>query len=402
MRKLIAGICLLLTVTTGQATERWKFSTRVAVTDSPVKGIFHHLEGAGRKHIAVSAQTVAVTWEDNRHGVPQVFIAIKGFTDKQFSDAMQVSDGVEAYEPAIANLPDNRFVLVWEQDQSVFARSYSRHGFSKPIRLNSHQAANPTIATFGREMFSAWREQTEQGWFLQVAHLELTQNNQLRIVSSVSVEQEGLATQVLYPSLAVNSAGVCVAWEDRRAGHTRLLFAYSTDEGRTFGEPQHLNEFLSNRNQYDQGSGVTRVSLASFASDEVLAAWMDKRLGAHGYGIFAALGVEGGAEFWPNERVHSEGSDQLPHNNPAVAGNSEGQFVVTWDDFRLGDSDVWISSYNDDEEWSLDHSPAVASGKGEQTHPSIVLDEEGSLHLLWVERSDFNAPSRLYYSLGQQ
>jgi hypothetical protein len=128
---------------------------------------------------------------------------------------------------------------------------------------------------------------------------------------------------------------------------------------------------------------------------------MDKRRGGHGYGIFAALGVEGGAEFWPGERVHSEDGDQNPHYNPSVAGNLVGEFVVAWDDFRRGDSDVWISSYNDDDEWSPDHSPAVASGKGEQSHPSITFDRMGRLHLLWVERSNPDAPSRLYYSQGK-
>ena len=96
-----------------------------------------------------------------------------------------------------------------------------------------------------------------------------------------------------FPSLAANAAGLCIAWEDRRAGPTPLLVSHSGDEARRFAEPQHLNEFFSNRNQYDQGNGVTRVALAAFAQDEILAAWMDKRRGGLGYGIFAALGSDG-------------------------------------------------------------------------------------------------------------
>ena len=107
MRILIAGLCLLTITNNGVATERWKFDTRIAVTDIPVKGIFHHLEGSGRRHIAVSEQTVGVIWEDNRHGEPQIYIASKGIAEPHFSDAQQVSNGVEAYEPAIAKLPDN-------------------------------------------------------------------------------------------------------------------------------------------------------------------------------------------------------------------------------------------------------------------------------------------------------
>jgi hypothetical protein len=274
MRILIAGLCLLTIANNVVATERWKFDARIAVTEIPTKGIFRHLEGSGRKHIAVSDQTVAVIWEDNRHGEPQIFISSKVKAEPYFSDAQQVSNGVEAYEPAIAELPGSHFALTWEQDQSVYGRLFSNKGLSDPIRLSSNPAGNPTVATLGEKVFISWREQTNQGWFLLVAQLELSEKDQLRLKSVTPVEQEGLTSQVLFPALAVNSAGLCIAWEDRRAGHTRLLFAHSADDGKSFSEPQNLNEFFSDRDQYDQGSGVTRVSLAPVANDEEIAAWM--------------------------------------------------------------------------------------------------------------------------------
>ena len=104
--------------------------------------------------------------------------------------------------------------------------------------------------------------------------------------------------------------------------------------------------------------------------------------------------------FGPNEKVHGETGDRQPHYNPATAGNATGDFIVAWDDYRRGDSDIWLSGYTDDLEWSEDFSPPMASGAGEQSHPSIALDEDGGLHLLWIERADPNAPSRLWYSYG--
>jgi hypothetical protein len=127
---------------------------------------------------------------------------------------------------------------------------------------------------------------------------------------------------------------------------------------------------------------------------------MDKRRGGAGYGIFAALGSDGGENFGPNEKVHGEQGDRQPHYNPAVGGNLAGDFVVAWDDFRRGDSDIWLSHYNEDDEWSRDFSPPPASGAGEQSHPAVALDDRGGLHLLWIERADMDAPSRLWYSHG--
>lgn len=73
---------------------------------------------------------------------------------------------------------------------------------------------------------------------------------------------------------------------------------------------------------------------------------------------------------------------------------------MVWDDFRAGNSDIWISRYTEDSVWSEDISPAPASGSGEQTHAAVALDEEGGLHLLWIERETVDTPSRLWYSLG--
>ena len=398
MKLRVAALCLALVALPAQATGRWTFDTKLAVTGDPVSGVYPHLDGAGRKHIAVASQSVAAIWEDNRSGKPQVFVARKANDRNQFSSAMQVSDGGEAYEPAIAGLPQNRFALAWEQDGAIHARVLSDSGLGMPVALGSGGASHVSLASFGARVFASWREQQDRLWFVKVAALSVTAAGKLRVESITSVEATGLETQVLFPSVAVNDAGLCVAWEDRRAGHTRLLISQSQDQAQSFGEPQHLNEFLSNRNQYDQGNGVTRVSLASFAQDEILAAWMDKRRGGLGYGIFAALGSDGGAIFGPNEKVHGEAGDKQPHYNPAVAGNPNGDFVVAWDDFRRGDSDIWLSAYNEDDEWSQDFSPAIASGAGEQSHPAIALDDQGQLHLLWIERGDMDAPGRLWYS----
>jgi len=397
---LLIAVCLWLAVSQLQASDRWLFETKIAVSGDPASGVYHHLDGAGRKHIALSAQTVAATWEDNRAQNPQIYAATKLLDEEEFSRSLLVSGGGEAYEPSIASLPGGRFALAWEQDGAIHARVLGNNGLEAPVKLSTATASHVSLASLGARVFAAWREQQNRLWFIRVAELGSSGAGELVVESVVTVEAEGLKTQVLFPSLAVNDAGLCVAWEDRRAGHTRLLLSHSLDHAKHFSEPQHLNEFFSNRNQYDKGSGVTRVALASFAQDEILAAWMDKRRGGLGYGIFAALGSDGGAIFGPNEKVHGEAGDQQPHYNPAVAGNLAGDFVVAWDDFRRGDSDIWLSAYNADEEWSQDFSPPIVGGAGEQSHPAIALDDQGGLHLLWMERADRDAPSRLWYSRG--
>ncbi|MDJ0832451.1 MAG: hypothetical protein QNJ69_02945 [Gammaproteobacteria bacterium] len=402
MRSGFWAICLALMTASVFAADRWQFSSRTAISAQPSSGLFHQLGGAGRKHIAIAGQSVAVVWEDNRNGDPQVYAAVKQTTDQAFSPSIQVSAGSESYEPTIASVADGVFAISWEQDAEIHVRLLLGSGLSDAVRLSTGTAAQATIAAAQAKVYVAWPEQSARQWTLKVARLGVSESRQLTLESTVAVEAQALATPLLFPTLAAKAEALCVAWEDRRAGHTRILSSFSGDQGLSFSPPQNLNEFYSNRNAYDMGNGVTRVALAAFGEDEVVATWMDKRRGGAGYGIFASLGADGGEFFGPNEKVHGEQGDRQPHYNPAAAGNMAGEFVVAWDDFRRGDSDIWLSSYNDDMEWSEDFAPPVAAGQGEQSHPSIALDEQGNLHLVWIERADLAAPTRLWYSFGQR
>ena len=401
MRMIISIVVLWLwPVFNASASDKWTFEGKIAITEKPVKGVFQHLEGGNRKHIAINSSYVAAAWEDDRTGDPQIYLAVKKQSESKFSTAQMVSSASEAYEPSIASVSGNRFIITWEQEGAVFARVWSKNILHDAIKLSQSSAGHATIITMGEQIYAAWREQLTREWFIKVASLTVSKNSQLKVNHIQSVETKGLQTPVLFPVLTLNAAGLGVAWEDRRAGHTRLMFSHSKDGAKHFNQSQSLNEFYSNRNEYDKGNGVTRVSMSSFAEDETIAAWMDKRRGENGYGIYGAMSSDGGASFGPNERIHSERGDKLPHYNPATAGNVAGDFVVVWDDFRNENSDIWLSSYTDDLEWSEDFSPAIASGAGEQTHPAVALDVQGNLHLIWMERAEANSPGQLWYGFG--
>ena len=388
---------LLLVAPLAAGAQGWDFDAAISVTGEPVEGVFHHLDGAGRKHIAADADSVAVVWEDDRDGSPQIYLALKPRDAKRFSAALGISDGDEAFEPAIASLSAGRYGVAWEQDGEVHARLVVAGQPSAKLRLAPRGASHASLAAHGERLYASWREQHADGWRIRVASLRADDANRLEIDALSAVEAAAVPAPIQFPSLAVNRAGICIAWEDRRAGHTRLLSSFAARLAAGFSPPRDLNEYFSGRNQYDMGSGVTRVALAGFGGDEVLAAWMDKRRSG-GYGIFAALGS--GDLFGPNEKVHGAEGDLLAHNNPAVAGNPAGDFAVAWDDYRRGDSDVWISNYAGDFEWSEDFAPPPASGPGEQSNVSIAMDADGVLHLLWLDRATVDAPGQLRYSRG--
>ena len=70
--RLAAWIFALLVVPAQAAP--WEFSVPLDITPEQ-PGVFHQFDSAGRKHIAVSGDTVAVVWEESPGGVSHVTLA---------------------------------------------------------------------------------------------------------------------------------------------------------------------------------------------------------------------------------------------------------------------------------------------------------------------------------------
>ncbi|MES9898074.1 MAG: hypothetical protein ABW148_03520 [Sedimenticola sp.] len=397
MRYATLLIPLLLLPLPLQAAPQWQFSEKIAVTEKPLPGRFHHLDSAGRRSVALSGDQVAVTWEDNRSGKPQIYYAVKSVESSSFSSPIQISNNRDAYEPAIAGVSNGNFILVWEEDGAVVARTAKGARLGPVAKLSNSAAGHATTDSFNGKAYIAWREKRGRYPNIHFTQVTTDKTGVLTVSNTIPVEPDSINAPQLYPTIAAGAAGIAIAWEDRREGHTRLLFSHTTD-GKTFSEPGNLNKFRSNRNEYDKGNGVTRVAIAAFGEDEIVATWMDKRRSKTGYGIYASLGYDGGEEYGPNERVQGKSGDKLPHYNPTVAGNSVGAMIVAWDDYRSKTSDIQLSTYTDDMEWSEDFTPPVASGPGEQSNPSIAMDEAGNLHLVWIEASEMGKPSQIWYA----
>ncbi|MCP3869001.1 MAG: hypothetical protein GY703_13050 [Gammaproteobacteria bacterium] len=399
--------CLLLSLAIGccpglvSGSDPWEFSSGVPVTEGGQGAVFHHLDSSGRKNIAVSNGLVAVVWEDDRTGQPQVYLAFKRSDELAFSPSIGISTGKEAYEPTVVTVGDDHFLIAWEQDGRIHARTVISGRLGAVTKLSGPGAKQVVLTAWQNTAYGVWQEKKADYPRLFFTKIEIGKDGGLRLGQPSPVDTRPAQAPQLYPAIEAGPAGICVVWEDRRAGHTRLYYSHSSPDGR-FVPPLELNEYFTNRNSYDRGSGVTRVSMAGFGQDEVVAAWMDKRRNGRGYGIYSALGTGGGSEFGPNERVQGEEGDEKPHSNPTTAGNTAGEFLVAWDDFRRGTSDIWMSWYNDDLEWSQDLSPSPAGGPGEQTNPSMVLDDQGWLHLAWVSRDKPGGPTRIWYARGRR
>lgn len=387
--------------------EPWVFGDKIAVTPTDKPGIFQHIDSAGRKNIAVSGDTVAVIWEDNRTGVPQVYVAFKSIGSPAFEPAWRVSDAMPgahalaAFEPVIVGLARGRFLMGWEQDNGVWVRSGGPNGLDPAIKLSGkEEAGQVTLATGARGSHVAWAQR--QGRYRQIMATSIVvhaPNSAVRAAPARPVDRAPPTNEQLYPALAVSAQGVVIAWEDRRDGHTKLLASFA-ETGKAFGAATELNEVVQKSTEYGSGNGVTRAALASFDADRVGAVWMDKRGFRTGYDVYAARSLDGGRRFGKNEIVQDPFGDNFSQWHVAIGGNAGGVLAAVWDDDRDGSSDILLSWPTLDG-WNDNQAVAPASGAGEQTNPAVAIDSRGNLHLVWVDAPGKDQPTRIFYALGK-
>ncbi len=401
-RALAAGLGLWLPA----AAAQWQFDEPLELTDLEAAPHFHHLDGAARRHLATSDGAAAITWEDDSSGDPQVYVTI--LAANAVAARHRLSDGDEAYEPVIAALGDGRWLVAFEQDGAVLARIVDERSAGPPSQL-APDARQVSLASDGERVAAVWAKPVPGGQVLEAVDLAVDGD-------TVAPRDTPMAVTPApddhpyqgYPSALFGPGGrLLVAWEDRRAGHTRLFHSHRAADG-GFAAERQLNEH--NEPPPDQqvegglGSGVMRVALAADGAGRVRAAWLDKRNPNSGYAVWGALSDDGGLTFGPNRIVQDELGGSVPQWHAALSGAGR-RFVAAWDDTReaWGDDsetgDVLLS-WNDGEGWSGDLVVPVASGPGYQGSPAVALDADGVLHLAWIARDDLRAPSRLYYTRG--
>jgi hypothetical protein len=317
-----------------------------------------------------------------------------------------LSEGDEAYEPALVAIDEGRWVAAWEQDGAIKARLIDASGPGPIAELAPKHSRQVTLASDGTgRLVAVWARGQASGQLIQAAELQIDGRTVAPAGTPVAVAPVEDHPYQAYPSAVWTPDGrLVVAWEDRRAGHTRLLFSTRT-RGQDFAAPGQLNAFRQPTSEDGKpvqlGTGAMRVVLASDGKGLVRAVWLDKRNASSGYAVWGAVSDDGGRSFGPNQVVQDEYGADVAQWHAALTGGSSG-FVAAWDDPR----EVWsnpdetgdvVISWNQGGDWSADLVVPGASGDGYQGSPAVALDPKGALHLVWIERADLRSPTSLRY-----
>lgn len=395
------GLALLGLLPAAVTASPWDFGEPIDVSPAGGPGVFHHLESAGRRSLAVGGGWVAVAWEDNRTGAPQAYVALKPVAASAFEGPRAISTGAQAFEPAIAALGQGRFLAVWEQDDAVWVRALDAKRLGPAQRLAGPGANQASVTARDGVAYVVWSARGARGHAaIRLARLELEAlERPLRVGKDVTVDPAPPEADQSYPGVAATGGVVTVAWEDRRHGHTVLLYSHAPAPAASFAAPRLLNEQPPRRSAiYGRGPGVARVGLIEHGGQGVAAAWLDKRDFTSGYDVYAAFSADG-KQFGANEKVQDEFGNAISQWHAAIGADANGRVAVVWNDDRDETPDLWIS-WREEGGWSADEAVPRASGPGEQSSPAVALDERGTLHLAWIDRASAESLTRIRYTQG--
>ena len=278
MKCLLTCFGLLLAASLNLQAEPWIFSEPLTVTPASSDKVFHHLESSGRRNIAVSAETVALAWEDDRDASPRIYLARKKIDSSAFSRDTRLSGKGDAFEPGLVALDNNRFAVAWEENARIHLRIITPTELGPVIVLGNNDASQPGLALRDQQLLLVYSQR--DGRFARVWMQGIEINDMtLQPGKACPVDAEPAQDDQLYPTAISLVDRIIVAWEDRRPGHTIIMAAQNADpESCRFSPPQRISDDLPDQNAtYGKGHGVARVALAQYDNAKVLAAWADKR-----------------------------------------------------------------------------------------------------------------------------
>ena len=85
-------------------------------------------------------------------------------------------------------------------------------------------------------------------------------------------------------------------------------------------------------------------------------------------------------------------------DNPSVAMDINGDFILVWEDYRNGDPDIYLQQYNSVGNTLGSNIKANDDlGTAAQEYPSVIMNESGDFVIVWQDKRDGN--SDIYYQI---
>jgi len=396
---------------------------------------------------ADQAGNFVIAWNDLRDGNFEIF-AQRFFNDgtpagSNFQVSEDVTSGRQWYSSVAMNA-NGDFVVTWQderQSNDIYAQRYSSDGAVTGINFkvnddnSTTSARSPAVSIDGSgNFYISWYAAEGSNFNLYAQRFA---NNGNASGSNFEVNDDQGDGWQLQPHTAANSSGnFVIVWQDSRNLYYDIYAQRIANDGSLSGDNFRVNNDIGSANQFspvntvdgngnfviawnDHRGGLTDiyarrfdnegntlvpdfkvnddqgiahheyVDIAGNSSGSFVIIWRDTRSNGDADVYGQMFGNDGSAK-GSNFRVNDDAGG-VYQQNPAVAMDSAGGFIVVWQDDRNGNDDIFAQRYaGDGTAIESNYQISDDNSNAKQTKPDISVDAEGSFFVIWEDKRDGN------------
>ncbi len=183
------------------------------------------------------------------------------------------------------------------------------------------------------------------------------------------------------PSIALDGSGnFIITWEDfdARIADKDIYAQRYSSDGSALGTNFRVND--------DQGNTYQEnPSIAADDSGNFIITWEDNRNGIYAWDIYAQRYSSDGSSLGTNFKVNDD-QGSVSQNYPSIASDGSGNFIITWYDGRNGNSDIYAQCYSSDGSLlGTNFKVNDDQGSASQYYPAIAADCNGNFMIVWYD-----------------
>jgi hypothetical protein len=341
-----------------------------------------------------------ITWQDYRNGWPSDIYAQRyDFSGTPLGPNFKVNDaGIfnQAY-PAIAMDGSGNFVITWQGGPGAYPDIYAQRYDSTGTPLGSNFKVNdgsattyylyPAIAMNDSGNFVItwvdYRNAELPGWYPDI-YAQRYDSSGTPLGSNFKVNDDTGAVEQFSPAIAMDgSANFVITWTDERSGNRDVFAQRYNSSGAPLGSNSKVND--------DTGTAFQlSPAIAMDALGNFIITWEDYRNDSRS-DIYAQRYNSSGNPLGSNFKVNDDAGDNY-QMDPAIAMDVSGDFVIAWQDDRISAWDIYAQRYNSSgtpqgSNFKVNDDVGYTS----QSYSAIAMDGSGNFVITWEDQRNGNS-----------
>lgn len=333
----------------------------------------------GQSAYAAFAQkdkNVYVVWQTSLTGTADVFLAKSTDGGNSFGKPILISDSAKlAAFPQMA-ISDNHVYFSWlemaenNSTNIVFTKSDDgANTIGTPSYMTSHSGNSgiPKLVATGSQVYLAWEDNSKKNF-----EIYLSKSDDYGATFNPPVDISTTSGQSGTPQIAVSKNNIYAVWMDDTSGNYDILFAKSSDGGKSFGDPVNVSKLHTD-------SGYPQLAVSG---NDVYVTWTQTIVDPN-YDVYFAKSTDDGKTF---DAPINISKDLGPSGWPNIA--TDGAIYISWVDSSTGKFDLFVTKSTDGGA-TFENYTNVSTSKTESYNAKMAV-LNNAVYLAWEEGAKGN------------